>query len=102
MRRSTTYISFLRVEDEPPQLPVAYNLPSLIEPSLTDVGGLFRDTPADVERRGGVADVVTLFGEFPCLLDLDKHDVMKESRYRQTTTITLSKKIKTSQLNELD
>ena len=59
----TTYISFLRVQYKPPLFPVSYYLSSLVEPSFADVGCLLRDTTANVERGGGVANPVTFLGE---------------------------------------
>ena len=58
-----TYISFLRVQYKPPLFPVSYYLSSLVEPSFADVGCLLRDTTANVERGGGMANPVTFLGE---------------------------------------
>ena len=58
-----TYISLLCVQNEPPQLPATHYLPFLVQPSLTDMGRLLWYGTSNVERGGGMANLVTLLRE---------------------------------------
>ena len=72
-----TYISLFCVEDEPSQLPVAYNLSSLVEPPLADVGRLLWYTPPNIERGGGVANSVTFLGKLNVIFLLERSEYEK-------------------------
>ena len=80
-----TYISLFCVEDEPSQLPVAYNLSSLVEPPLADVGRLLWYTPPNIERGGGVANSVTFLGKLNVIF------LLKRSEYEKLYRIARSK-----------